>query len=139
MLNPLTPEEVSLFRALIKSAVVVLLMLRLGKPTGARELADILNLDEHTVSKHLRALARLNLVGRTGRYSGYFLLDGSQLIPGSAATVKNLQAEGVLSPIEQALKDAGISNPQMRCILHQVGVSEFSLGRGDKILLFISF
>ena len=84
----LTPEEVSLFRALVKSAIVVLLMMRLRRPTGAREMADFLGLDEHTVAKHLRSLTKLNLVARTGRYGGYILLGGSQLILGSDATVK---------------------------------------------------
>jgi hypothetical protein len=136
--------------------MIVLLMLRLGRPAGARELADILGLDEHTVAKHLRSLARLNLVARTSRYSGYILLGGSQLILGSAATVKNLQSDPIiitrdidikneslviiesagtvknlqseaLSPTEQALKEAGISNPKRQELASLPGVTPESI------------
>jgi DNA-binding CsgD family transcriptional regulator len=153
MHNPLTPNEVALFRALVKSAAIVLLMIRLDRSAGARELAVILDLDEHTVSKHLRALAQLNLVARTSRFGGYILLGGSQLILGnetnvknlqsdpiiitrdtdikndsvviikSAPTVKNLQCGADLSPIEQALKEAGISNPKRQALANRPDIT----------------
>jgi DNA-binding MarR family transcriptional regulator len=82
MRESITPNEVALFRALVRPAAVVLLMLRLDRPLGAREMADILGLDEHTVAKHLRALSQLNLVARTRQRGGYILLGGSQLILG---------------------------------------------------------
>jgi hypothetical protein len=161
----LTPEEVSLFRALVKSAIVVLLMMRLNRPTGAREMADILGLDEHTVAKHLRSLTHLNLVGRTGRYSGFVLLGGSQLILGSELTVKNLQSapiitrdseiknesivvidsdrtvknlqsEADLSPVEQALKEAGISNPKRRALARLPEITPESIKAWETNLKF---
>ena len=106
-IQDLVPEEVALFRALVKPAIVLLLMLRLDRACGARELADILGLDEHTVGKYLRQLSKLNLVARSARVNGYLALQGGrQLILGrgdflsgdpcrfdalAGATVKNLQ------------------------------------------------
>lgn len=79
----LAPEEVALFRSLVKPAIVLLLMLRLDRACGARELADILGLDEHTVGKYLRQLSKLNLVARSARFNGYLALQsGRQLILG---------------------------------------------------------
>jgi hypothetical protein len=75
---PLTPDEIARFRALEKSAIVLVLMSRLDRPVGAREIADILAIDEHTAAKHLRQLSRLNLVARSGRYNGFTLLQGGR-------------------------------------------------------------
>jgi len=50
MPRPLSPDEIARFQALVKPAAVLLLMLRLDRPSGARELADLLGFDEHTVS-----------------------------------------------------------------------------------------
>ncbi len=145
-----------LFRAVVKSAIVILLMMRLGRPTGAREMADILGLDEHTVAKHLRSLAQVNLVARSSAHSGYILLGGSQLILGSdftvknlqfdpiitrdtdinnesvviidsAQTVKNLQFEDNLSPVEQALKEVGISDPKRSELARLTGITPESI------------
>ena len=74
----LTPGEIASFQALVKPAIVYLLMLRLDRPSGARELADMLGLDEHTVAKYLRTLAMLNLVERTRQRGGYRLVPDRQ-------------------------------------------------------------
>lgn len=89
--TPLTPAEIAGFQALVKPAVVLLLMMRLERPAGAREMGDILGLDEHTVAKYLRILAKLNLVRRTRHHSGYLLLIDRQGIFGSGLTGKKLQ------------------------------------------------
>jgi hypothetical protein len=158
MNNPLTPDEVALFRALIKSGVILLLMLRLARPTGARELADILGLEEHTTARYLRHLARMNIVARSGYRGGYVVLEGRQLIFGGGRTVENLQSCGPiiitrdtdfkneslviidsartveklqfdedLSPVEQALKEAGISNPKRQELASLPGVTPESI------------
>jgi len=90
----LSPDEIARFQALVKPAVVLLLMLRLDRPAGPRELADLLGLDEHTVAKYLRTLTHLNLVARSGYHGGYVLLGGRQLIFG------------------EALRQAGIGEPK---------------------------
>ena len=89
--TPLMPAEIAGFQALVKPAVVLLLMMRLARPAGARELADILGLDEHTVAKYLRILAKLNLVRRTRHRSGYQLVIDRQGLFGSDLTVNKLQ------------------------------------------------
>ena len=79
---PLSPAEIALFQALSNSGLVYLLMLRLKRPLGAREIADTLGIHEQTAARYLRRLARLNLVARSGRNQGYVLLAGNQLILG---------------------------------------------------------
>lgn len=92
---PLTPGEIASFQALVKPAIVLLLLLRLERPAGARELADILGLDEHTVAKYLRILARLELVSRTSFRGGYILAADRGALFGGELTVNKLQIEPV--------------------------------------------
>ena len=87
----LTPAEIACFQALVKPAIVYLLLLRLNRPAGARELADILGLDEHTVAKYLRMLGKLHLVVRTRHRGGYRLTGNSQHLFGADLTVNKLQ------------------------------------------------
>ena len=89
MSHPLTPEEITQFRSLVKPAIVLLLMLRLDRPISAKEIARILKLDQHTVARYLRSLSRLNLVAAVGYHQGYILLGGRQLILGQDPDVKN--------------------------------------------------
>jgi hypothetical protein len=89
-MTQLSPDESARFRALVKPAIVLLLMLRLDRPIGAHELAAILGIDEHTISRYLRMLSGQNLVVRTSYHKGYSLLGGRQLILGTDANVKNL-------------------------------------------------
>ena len=81
------------FQALVKPAIVFLLLLRLERPAGARELADILGMDEHTVAKYLRMLSKLNLVIRIRHQRGYTLVGNHQMILGACLTVNKLQFE----------------------------------------------
>ena len=91
MPRSLTPGEIATFQALAKPAIVYLLMLRLDRPSGARELADILGLDEHTVAKYLRSLAMLNLVERTRQRGGYRLVPDRPDIFAAELTAKKIQ------------------------------------------------
>jgi len=90
---PLTPGEIACFQALVKPAIVFLLLLRLDRPAGARELADMLGLDEHTVAKYLRMLSNLKLVVRTRHQRGYTLSGDPEALLGTQLTVNNLQFE----------------------------------------------
>ena len=94
----MTPGEIASFQALVKPAIVLLLLLRLDRPAGARELADILGLDEHTVAKYLRTLGKLNLVVRTRHRGGYRLVPDRQNLFGGDLTVNKLQ----LGPVNTA-------------------------------------
>ena len=67
----------------------------MDRPAGARELADILGLDEHTVAKYLRTLGKLNLVVRTRHRGGYRLVPDRQDLFGGDLTVNKLQLEPV--------------------------------------------
>jgi biotin operon repressor len=75
----------------VKPAIVLLLLLRLDRAAGARELADLLGLDEHTVAKYLRTLGKLNLVVRTRHRGGYQLLGDPRGLFGAGLTVNEFQ------------------------------------------------
>jgi len=94
---PLTPAEIACFQALVKPAIVYLLLLRLNRPVGARELADILGLDEHTVAKYLRMLGKLHLVVRTRHRGGYQLAGDHQRFFSADLIVNKLQFEPATS------------------------------------------
>ena len=81
------------FQALVKPAIVFLLLLRLDRPAGARELADMLGLDEHTVAKYLRMLTQLKLVTRKRHQRGYTLSGDPEALLGTRLTVNKLQFE----------------------------------------------
>jgi len=81
------------FQALVKPAIVFLLLLRLDRPAGARELADMLGLDEHTVAKYLRMLTQLKLVTRNRHQRGYTLSGDPEALLGTRLTVNKLQFE----------------------------------------------
>lgn len=69
-----TPQEVMLLRSIKRTAVLLLLMIRLDRPATAKELADILDADYSTIRKHLRELSRLSLVTETR--AGWMLTQG---------------------------------------------------------------
>ena len=69
----LSPSEVANIRSLKKTAVVYLVMLRLDRPTGPSEIADILDIHIGTVQSYLRSLTQLGIVTRTGYMNGYIL------------------------------------------------------------------
>lgn len=114
---PLSPQEAALFPALVKPAVVYLLMLRLGRPTGAREVAGMLGIHEQTAAKYLEALSRLNLVARVAHKNGYVLLGVHQLVKSEgdqAQSTPQLEPpstlESVGDDLESPLDDATVRN-----------------------------
>ena len=74
-------------------------MLRLARPTGAREIADIVGVDEYSFAKYLRRLSYLNILARSGYFRGYVLLDGRRLVLGGARTVEKLQFDEDLASV----------------------------------------
>lgn len=106
---PLTPGEIACFQAVVKPAIVFLLLLRLDLPAGAREPADTLGLDEHTVAKYLRMLGKLKLVVRTSYKGGYILVGDPQALLGTRLTVNKLQFEPASSN-DLNLKDQNNKN-----------------------------
>jgi hypothetical protein len=87
---------------------VLLLMKRLDRPLGAREIAEILGLNEHTVARQLQGLARLNLVARTAHRQGYIPLGGRQRILGETRNVKNAQFEPTTTTINYIVESQEI-------------------------------
>ena len=74
-------SEVLLFRAIDKAALVLLLMIRLDKPIGRNEIANILGISRPTAADHLRSLAQIGLITRSSYHTGYILtMGGRQLI-----------------------------------------------------------
>ena len=65
-----------LLRSIRKTAIVVLLLLALNRPTGELEIASILDLDRKTVRSHLRSLSQLGIVTRVDYKNGYLLTQG---------------------------------------------------------------
>jgi hypothetical protein len=85
MSSQLHPKEVELFRCLKKTAIVLMLLFRLDKPVGEREIASILDMYPTTVRTYLRSLASLGVVTRTHRYNGWTLTAGGrQMILGES-------------------------------------------------------
>ena len=66
-------EEILIFRALKRASLVLMLILRLNKPVGETEIADILNIDTKTARVHLRSLSAIGLINRTHFHNGYIL------------------------------------------------------------------
>jgi DNA-binding CsgD family transcriptional regulator len=103
----LTPAEIDIFRSLKKTAIVLLLMLRLDRPAGETELAAVLSMNIETVRNHLRELSARQLVTRTERYQGWSLTGaGSQMIlpmPETRELPAPATAEKPRSPAESAL------------------------------------
>jgi predicted transcriptional regulator len=85
MSSQLHPKEVELFRCLKKTAIVLMLLFRLDKPVGEREIASILDMYPTTVRTYLRSLSSLGVVTRTHRYNGWTLTAGGrQMILGAS-------------------------------------------------------
>lgn len=72
-MNSLAPEEIALLRALVKPAIVLLILQRFDRPLTAREIAAILGTDRGTIAGYLRRLVELDLVVRVSYHRGYVL------------------------------------------------------------------
>ena len=70
----LSPAEVAFYRSVRKTAVILLLMMKLDSPTPAKRIAEILDLDYATTRRHLKTLSNLGVLTET--FSGWSLLQG---------------------------------------------------------------
>ncbi len=90
----LPPDEVTQFRAIRRTAVVVLLFFRLDRPLGETDIAEIIDIHPSTARSYLRSLSRLGIISRSNRYSGYILTDkGRQLFLFSSDLLEEPTAE----------------------------------------------
>lgn len=77
----LSPREIQMYRNLVKTSIVVIVLWRLGRPSGASELASILGISRDTAASYLESLNLIGLVTRTDYKGGYRLTDdGRQLM-----------------------------------------------------------
>jgi DNA-binding Lrp family transcriptional regulator len=77
----ITPQQTLIFRGLKKSALVYLLLLRIGRPIGETKIASILSITPKTARERLRDLVELGLVTRIHAQNGYIVTGGGlQLI-----------------------------------------------------------
>jgi hypothetical protein len=120
----LQPYEFALFRALKKSAIVLLLMIRLDRPVGESEIVRLLEIDHKTARQALDSLDGLGLLERKAHFNGYQLTNyGKQmalpLTTGQSLIVENIPNE---SPTTTAINIVDIE-------LNQQAVEERTLGR----------
>ena len=73
-MTQLTPADVAFYRSVRKTAVILLLMMKLDSPTPAKRIAEILDLDYATTRRHLKTLSNLGVLTET--LSGWSLLQG---------------------------------------------------------------
>ena len=110
--------EVDLFRSLKKTAIVLLIMIRLDKPCGRNELASILDMDQRTIAAHLRSLAFRQLITRTKFHDGYIPTQlGRQLVLGSPEVLPSKAPQALAAPKDlepEAPKDLPLEAPQAR-------------------------
>lgn len=74
----LSPREIQMYRNLVKTSIVVILLSRLGRPSGSTEIASILGISRDTAASYLESLNMIGLVTRTDYKGGYRLTDDGQ-------------------------------------------------------------
>ena len=85
-MTTITPKETRVFRLLKRTAIVLLLLLRLDKPTGETEISRILEIDNETARTYLRSLADIGLIARANYHHGWILTcAGRQMVLGQPA------------------------------------------------------
>jgi DNA-binding transcriptional regulator YhcF (GntR family) len=91
----LDTSEVMFLRGIKKTAVILLLLIRMDRPLTAREAAHILDINYTTICTYFRRLSSANFVTKTR--SGYILTQfGSQLLlpmdaPPDPERLKNME------------------------------------------------
>jgi DNA-binding HxlR family transcriptional regulator len=85
----LSTAETMTFRGLKKTAITLLLLMRLQRPVRPAELARILDIQHRTASNHLKQLSAAGFVANTS--SGYTLTHGGNqlLLPINARETRN--------------------------------------------------
>ena len=83
-MTSLQPSEIALFRGLGNTALLFMLLVRLDRPAGETELAEILNSSRNTVHAQLRSLSMLGVIARSGYRNGWILtVAGRQMVLGT--------------------------------------------------------
>lgn len=100
----LPPAELAAFRSIKKTAVIVLLLIRIDRPVAAKQIAELLDMDYETTRRHLRSLANAGLVTETG--IGWLLTSGGSqlLLPAELSTIQSEPVESAEKPRRDAEK-----------------------------------
>jgi DNA-binding MarR family transcriptional regulator len=98
----ISQQEILLFRSIKSEAIILILMLRMDKPTGETEISEILDMHPETVRSKLRGLARLGLITRTHHKQGYILTGaGSQIVLGATAENPRLEVSSITESLNK--------------------------------------
>ena len=100
----LPPPEVATLRSIKRSAIVLLLLIRLDRPVTAKHLSEILAIDYQTTRKYLH---ELNQVGAALHMpTGWIFSQGSQLLLPMNSNAKKSRSESPESESESNRKKA---------------------------------
>jgi DNA-binding MarR family transcriptional regulator len=128
--GPLQPSEIMFYRNIKKTAIVLVILARLGRPTGPTEIARILDITRETAQAHLESLDTTGLITRSGIRDGWKLTDdGRQLVlqlnAASMLEETHMHAFGT-QPHELTLhtQAAGATTPALGPLLTVLDVSE---------------
>lgn len=114
------PAEIALFRSIRKTAIVLLLLLKLDRPISMLKIASILDMDHKTVSSYLRSLSQLNIIANTS--------DGWVLTQGGSQFVLSSEGVGDFPMLTTATTTIGRSNHSQAEVAEEgVGISPIPL------------
>lgn len=83
MSGSITAAEIAVIRSIKKTAIVLIVLFRLGRPATAKEVAEVMGVREETAGTYLKDLVALGIVAHHGKHRGYFPThEGKQLILG---------------------------------------------------------
>ena len=121
----ITPDETRIFRLLKRTAIVLMLLLRLDKPTGETEIARTLEIDNETARTYLRSLADIGLIARANYHHGWILTcAGRQMILGEPAENPRLLADSA-SLLPSAVSYSSISSLKAVVAEEEAQLAEF--------------
>ena len=120
----ITPDETRIFRLLKRTAIVLMLLLRLDKPTGETEIARTLEIDNETARTYLRSLADIGLIARANYHHGWILTcAGRQMILGEPAENPRLLADSA-SLLPSAASLSSISSLSLKAEEEEAQLAE---------------
>lgn len=112
----LSTHELTLFQTIKKTAIVLILMLKLDRPLGEKELSTLLSINQSTARAWLRDLAENELITRQGRYNGYIpTLGGRQMVIPNLSTPRlSASAENSRSSAENSRSRTQFNDDESR-------------------------
>ncbi len=119
----LTAKEIQQYRNIIKTSVVLIILWRLGRPSGATELAKILGISRETTANYLESLNMTGFITRSEMRGGYHLTDdGRQLmlqVPGGYMLEETLRTSEIPTFIDvnyDRQEKLNVGNPDVQIL-----------------------